>query len=107
MLVRPRSSKPCSQLLSGLVGSNRHYIETESGHSKLVSTLVKVTEEIGGASFMTPKGQAGLPAVQRTWFNKTALNPVLLDTAGTLLVMFSLPWVSQLPPSPTILKALW
>ena len=56
---------------------------------------------------MTPKGQAGIPPIQRERFNETALNPVILDTAGTLLVMFSLPWVSQLPPSPAVLKSLW
>jgi hypothetical protein len=34
----------------------------------------------GGASFMTPKGQVGLPEEQRGWFNQTALNPVILDS---------------------------
>eukprot|EP01045_Picozoa_sp_COSAG04_P013902 COSAG04_NODE_1011_length_8770_cov_3.106677_2_plen_672_part_00 len=84
-----------------------HYIESAAGRKKLASALIKVTEEIGGASFMTPKGQAGIPPIQRERFDETALNPVILDTAGTLLVMFSLPWVSQLPPSPAVLKSLW
>ena len=84
-----------------------HYIESAAGRKKLASALIKVTDEIGGASFMTPKGQAGIPPIQRERFNETALNPVILDTAGTLLVMFSLPWVSQLPPSPAVLKSLW
>ena len=52
-----------------------HYIESAVGRKKLASALIKVTEDIGGASFMTPKGQAGIPPIQRERFNETALNP--------------------------------
>lgn len=97
---------------NGVVGMQskfipQHYIETESGRSNLASTLMRVSEEIGGASFMTPKGQVGIPDEQKKWFAKTSLNPVILDAAGTLFSFDQIPWLAQLPPSSTSLRGIW
>lgn len=54
-----------------------HYIKTSKGRKTLSSALIEVAHTIGSASFMTPKGQAGIPAEQQEWFKKTALNPVI------------------------------
>jgi hypothetical protein len=69
--------------------------------------MIKVTEQIGGASFMTPKGQAGIPEEQQGWFNKTSLNPVILDAGGTLFSYAFMPWLAQVPPSSTALRGIW
>jgi hypothetical protein len=61
---------------------------------------------VQGASFMTPKGQTGIPEQQQDWFEKTSLNPVILDAAGTLFSFMQLPWLAQLPPSSTTLRGL-
>ena len=55
---------------------------------------------------MTPKGQVGIPQEQVEWFEKTALNPVILDAAGTLFSFTQLPWLAQLAPSSTTLRGL-
>ena len=55
---------------------------------------------------MTPKGQVGIPEQQQDWFEKTSLNPVILDAAGTLFSFMQLPWLAQLPPSSTTLRGL-
>lgn len=87
-----------------------HHIETAKGRELLAAAFINVSKELPvgvGASIMIPKGQAGLPAAQRVVFNDTALNPVILDAAGLLLVLIQLPWFEQLPPSSKLLKALW
>ena len=40
-------------------------------------------------------------------FNNTAQNPVLLNTVGLWLMYFEIPTLPQLPPSATVLHALW
>lgn len=55
---------------------------------------------------MTPKGQVGIPQEQQEWFERTSLNPVILDAAGTLFSFTQLPWLAQLPPSSTTLRGL-
>ena len=84
------------------------YIETAEGRRKLAAGLIKVLQVgAGGQSFMTPKGQAGIAEALVREFNFTALNPVILDTAGTLLHMIQLPWFVDLAPSPELLQAIW
>ena len=55
---------------------------------------------------MTPKGQVGIPEEQQEWFEKTSLNPVILDAAGTLFSFTQLPWLAQVPFSSTALRGL-
>jgi hypothetical protein len=46
-------------------------------------------------------------AVAVARFNNTAQNPVLLNTVGLWLMYFEIPTLPQLPPSATVLRALW
>lgn len=55
---------------------------------------------------MTPKGQVGIPQEQQEWFANTALNPVILDAAGTFFYYNWLPWLAQVPPSSAALRAI-
>ena len=86
------------------------YIQSAEGQAKLAASLVGIAGampvglEIG---VMTPKAQGGISAEQRAIFKETSLNPILLDTAGTLLLYVGYPWLQQLPPSTQHLKALW
>ena len=52
-------------------------------------------------------GQAGTSLALQARFNETSLNPVLLDTAGTMLIMTQLPWFEQLEPSVGYLDRIW
>lgn len=86
------------------------YIQSAEGQAKLAASLVGIAGampvglEIG---VMTPKAQGGISAEQRAIFKETSLNPILLDTAETLLLYVGYPWLQQLPPSTQHLKALW
>lgn len=84
-----------------------HYIETAAGRKMLAASLIQVMEIVGGAGIMTPKGQAGLSAELVEEFKTTALNPVILDAAGTLLLMIQIPWFAELAPSSKVLKSIW
>ena len=53
------------------------------------------------------KGQAGLSPELTKEFGTTGLNPVLLDSTGTYLIMHNIPSLPQIPASPQLLKALW
>jgi len=86
------------------------YISGGPGRATLAAAWAAIADELptpASVGIMLPKSQGGLPAALRAEFEQTALNPVLLDTAGTLLQMTQLPWFAQLPPSPTLLDALW
>ena len=54
---------------------------------------------------MGAKAQSGMSDELIAQFNNTAQNPVLLNTVGLWLMYFAIP--AQLPPSATVLKALW
>jgi hypothetical protein len=62
---------------------------------------------LAGVGVMIPKAQAGISSALAAEFSQTALNPVILDTAGTMLIMTQLPWFEQLAPSPKHLKHIW
>jgi hypothetical protein len=86
------------------------YILTAHGRAALAKALVAVADGIGGGSFisfMPPKGQAGLPPAQRSWFADTALNPVILDAAGVVFSFFMLPWLPQLQAPVKRVQLLW
>ena len=86
------------------------YIQSAHGQVKLAAQLAEIADTMPagfGIGVMTPKAQGGITAEQRAVFAETSLNPVLLDTAGTLLLYVGYPWMQQLPPSSQHLKALW
>lgn len=86
------------------------YISTENGRRNLADAWAQITDELpltAGIGVMIPKAQGGISPELRARFDETALNPVILDTAGTLLQMTQLPWFDQLPPSSAVLKAIW
>jgi hypothetical protein len=56
---------------------------------------------------MGAKAQSGMSEEMIARFNNTAQNPVLLNTVGLWLMYFEIPTLPQLPPSATLLKALW
>ena len=49
--------------------------------------------------FMGAKGQGGLDAERAADFATTTLNPVLLDSVGTYLLMYNIPSLPQMPAS--------
>lgn len=57
--------------------------------------------------FMGAKGQGGLDPALAAEFESTTLNPVLLDSVGTYLLMYNIPSLPQLPPSARLLQTLW
>jgi FAD/FMN-containing dehydrogenase len=57
--------------------------------------------------FMGAKGQGGLDADLAAEFATTTLNPVLLDSVGTWLIMYNIPSLPQMPASTTLLQTLW
>jgi hypothetical protein len=86
------------------------YIGTERGQILLAEAWAKVTDELPTPTtvgVMIPKAQGGLPIHLRPTFHETALNPVILDTAGTLLQFTQLPWFEELPQTTHVLKAIW
>lgn len=86
------------------------YIGTERGQILLAEAWAKVTDELPTPTtvgVMIPKAQGGLPIHLRPTFHETALNPVILDAAGTLLQFTQLPWFEELPQTTHVLKAIW
>jgi hypothetical protein len=61
----------------------------------------------GTTYIMYDKGQAGLDAEAQARFLDTALNPVLQQASGLLLVMYNVPSLPTLPPSSKLLSYLW
>jgi len=92
----------------------RHYLMTEVGRDRLTDSLTNIIEELASLSVpaktvgvMFAKGQAGLNPAMQALFNETSQNPVLSDAVGTLLIMYNIPSLPQLPPSCKLLKTLW
>ena len=51
--------------------------------------------------------QAGLDAAGERAVDSTALNPILKTSSGLLLVMYTVPSLPTMPPSPQVLRHLW
>ena len=90
------------------------YLSNATGAAALAAALVNMTDHLPKdvpaktVGVMFAKGQGGLPPAEVAMFRETAQNPVLLNTVGTLLVMYNVPALPQLPPSSKLLnKTLW
>eukprot|EP00035_Acanthoeca_spectabilis_P023021 m.447216 g.447216 ORF g.447216 m.447216 type:complete len:663 (-) comp19484_c0_seq1:10-1998(-) len=89
-----------------------HYIATDPGASVVAAALVNISDLLpqgqqGTNAFMIAKGQSGVPSSVASELLETAQNPVLLDAAGTQLIMYNIPSLPQMPPSSALLKTLW
>lgn len=89
-----------------------HYIATDAGAAALSDALVNISALMPPGlkkcdPFMGAKAQGGMSADLVEEFKTTAMNPVLLDSFGTWLIMFNIPELPQLPPSSRLLKTIW
>ena len=83
---------------------------TLGGRAAMARNMIRVVEALPvglGIGVMIPKAQAGISPALQAEFNATSLNPVLLDVAGTMLIMAQLPFFEQLPPSSAYLRRVW
>lgn len=108
---------PDREISTGLIASMSkllpmRLLQTYSGAHKVAEGLVEIAEllppeELGTNPIMMAKAQGGLPSDLEAEFEYTAQNPVLLDSIGTILIMYNVPSLPQMPASPELLRELW
>jgi hypothetical protein len=108
---------PDREISTALVGSLSKYatlqqLTTEADVAALAAALVNLTLSLPrdtncllGIDF--EKGQAGASPAALALLADTAQNPILASALGLLLVMLNVPSLPTLPPSATVLAALW
>jgi hypothetical protein len=79
-----------------------------------IDAVLRNLSQAGGLKFIGwpggatgDKSASGMPDEIVKRFNKTSLNPVLLDAAAFWLVMVNIPSLPTVPPSSRLLKSLW
>ena len=87
-------------------------LSTPSGAAAVARALVDVALQVpqsmhGTVGVDFEKGAAGSSPEALALFDETSQNPVFRDALGLLLVAYRFPSLPTLPPSATVLKALW
>jgi hypothetical protein len=113
--------KPDREISTRMLGSLTKYfpmaggMDEEDGRESLTDGITKIDAIVNEmrsslrftSCIMGAKAQSGLSPELVEQFSNTAQNPVLLNTVGLWLMYFEIPDLPQLPPSATLLKALW
>jgi FAD/FMN-containing dehydrogenase len=77
-----------------------------------IETILKNMSRVNGGIHVLngptgDKSQSGMPPEIEARFNRTALNPVLLQAPAFWLIMINIPWLPQLEPTSRLMKSLW
>jgi hypothetical protein len=109
---------PDREISTGLLASfSRYPIKTQwatpSAASSLASSIINFTRLMptavrgitGGIDF--EKGSLGTSTEAMRRVMSTAVNPVVINASGLLLIMYNVPSLPTVPPSSGLLKRLW